>query len=86
MNIIIPNNAPIGDRIPLQIESGGALTTAQVTIAIGPGAETLRGDSAKLHDALRNLVANAISYAPEQTTIRVEASRADGRVAVSVSD
>jgi uncharacterized protein (TIGR03437 family) len=35
VNIIIPNNAPIGDRIPLQIESGGALTTAQVTIAIG---------------------------------------------------
>jgi two-component system phosphate regulon sensor histidine kinase PhoR len=58
----------------------------RVTIAIGPGAETLRGDSAKLHDALRNLVANAISYAPEQTTIRVEASRVDGRVAVSVSD
>ena len=58
----------------------------RMTIAIGPGAETLRGDSAKLHDALRNLVANAISYAPEQTTIRVEASRLDGRVAVSVSD
>ena len=50
------------------------------------GAETLRGDPAKLHDALRNLVANAITYAPEQTTIRVEASRLDGRVAVSVSD
>jgi two-component system phosphate regulon sensor histidine kinase PhoR len=58
----------------------------RVTIAIGPGAETLRGDSAKLHDALRNLVANAISYAPEQTTILVEASRLDGRVRMSVSD
>jgi len=35
VNIIIPNNAPIGDKIPLQIENGGALTTSQVTIAIG---------------------------------------------------
>jgi two-component system phosphate regulon sensor histidine kinase PhoR len=57
-----------------------------VTIAIGPDADTLRGDSVKLHDALRNLVANAISYAPEQTTILVEASRLGGRVSVSVSD
>jgi uncharacterized protein (TIGR03437 family) len=35
VNIIIPSNAPIGDKIPLQIENGGALTTDQVTIAIG---------------------------------------------------
>ena len=29
-----------------------------------PDAATLRGDPAKLHDVLRNLVANAITYAP----------------------
>ena len=51
-----------------------------------PGAETFRGDQAKLHDALRNLVANAITYAPEQTTIRVEASRLEGRATLSVLD
>ena len=43
-------------------------------------------DPPKLHDALRNLLANAITYSPEQTTIRIEASRAGNRVAVSVSD
>jgi two-component system phosphate regulon sensor histidine kinase PhoR len=58
----------------------------RVDVAIGLGAETLRGDPAKLHDALRNLVANAITYAPEQTEIRIDASRADDRVTVSVSD
>ena len=59
----------------------------RVEVAIAPGAETLRGDPAKLHDALRNLVANAITYSPEHTTIRVEAAR-DGadRVDLSVSD
>ena len=33
---------------------------------------------AKLHDVLRNLIANAITYSPEETTIRVDA-RADRR-------
>ena len=37
----------------------------RIEIAIEPGAETLHGDPAKLHDALRNLVANAITYSPE---------------------
>ena len=39
----------------------------RVEIAIAPDAETVRGDPAKLHDALRNLVANAITYAPERS-------------------
>ena len=42
--------------------------------------------AAKMHDALRNLVANAIMYAPEQSIIRIEAVHRDGRIAISVSD
>jgi two-component system, OmpR family, phosphate regulon sensor histidine kinase PhoR len=57
-----------------------------VEVTIAPDAETVRADPPKLHDALRNLLANAITYSPEQTTIRIEASRAGNRVAVSVSD
>jgi two-component system, OmpR family, phosphate regulon sensor histidine kinase PhoR len=57
-----------------------------IDVVIGPGAETVRADPAKLHDALRNLVANAITYAPEQSTIRIGAEREGGRVAVSVAD
>ena len=57
-----------------------------VEVTVEPGAETVRADPPKLHDALRNLLANAITYSPEQTTIRIEASRAGDRVAVSVSD
>jgi len=58
----------------------------QVEVSVAPGAETIRGDPAKLHDVLRNLVANAMTYAPERTTIRIGARRVDGRVSVSVSD
>ena len=45
----------------------------RVEIAIASGAETVRGDQAKLHDALRNLVANAIAYSPEGTIVRIDA-------------
>jgi len=58
----------------------------RVELRVAPGGEKIRADPAKLHDALRNLVANAIAYAPEHTRIRIEAAAADGRVALSVSD
>ena len=57
-----------------------------VEAAIGPGAESVRADPAKLHDVLRNLVANAITYSPEQTTIRVEAARDVASTVFAVSD
>ena len=57
-----------------------------VEVTVAPGAETIRGDPPKLHDVLRNLVANAMTYAPEHSAIRIGARRVDRRVAVSVSD
>jgi two-component system phosphate regulon sensor histidine kinase PhoR len=57
-----------------------------VDVAIGAGAESVRADPAKLHDVLRNLVANAITYSPEQTTIRVETTRGGASTIFSVSD
>jgi two-component system phosphate regulon sensor histidine kinase PhoR len=58
----------------------------RVDVAIGPGAESVRADPAKLHDVLRNLIANAITYSPEQTTIRVETARGGTSTVFSVSD
>jgi signal transduction histidine kinase len=58
----------------------------RVEIVIAPGAHTIRADMGKLHDALRNLVANAIIYAPEASSIRIDAAPEAGRVAISVSD
>jgi two-component system phosphate regulon sensor histidine kinase PhoR len=58
----------------------------RIDMTIEDSAATVRGDPAKLHDALRNLVANAITYSPERTQIRVHASRTNGFVALSVSD
>ena len=58
----------------------------RIELGIADDARTLHGDPAKLHDALRNLVANAISYSPEHTLVRVDATRVNGFVALAVSD
>src|SRR5205814_5193105 len=73
--------AVIADLAPALDERG-----QRIAVTIAPGAETVRADPAKLHDALRNLIANAITYAPEQSTIAVAATPANGRVAIAVSD
>jgi two-component system phosphate regulon sensor histidine kinase PhoR len=76
----------LAEGVAADFGSALALKRQAMTIAIGPGAERVHADAAKLHDALGNLVANAITYAPEHSTIEIEASRADARVAISVSD
>ncbi len=55
-------------------------------VVIRTGTETLRGDPAKLHDAIRNLVANAGIYSPERTSIRIEARRDPSNVVIAISD
>jgi signal transduction histidine kinase len=57
-----------------------------VDVEIGPGAESLRADPAKLHDVLRNLIANAATYSPEGSVIRVRAARDSGRITIDVLD
>ena len=49
-------------------------------------AAIVESDPLLLERILRNLVANAITYAPENTTIHVDALPLNGRVAISVSD
>jgi signal transduction histidine kinase len=58
----------------------------RIETAIAANAASLDGDPGKLHDALRNLVANAITYAPEGTTVRVDAARVGLRIEIAVSD
>src|SRR4029078_224721 len=43
-------------------------------------------DPAKLHDVLRNLLENAITYSPEDATVSVEASRDTGALIIRVLD
>ena len=58
----------------------------RVDIHVEPDAAVIRGDLAKLHDALRNLLANASTYAPERTVVRLDARRDAQRFTIVVSD
>jgi signal transduction histidine kinase len=51
------------------LEAGLTLQTS-----VAPGAETVTGDQDRLEQALQNLAANAIRYAPRGTTVRVAAT------------
>jgi two-component system phosphate regulon sensor histidine kinase PhoR len=68
------------------LESTAEERQQRVEVTISPDAAIVRADPAKLHDALRNLVANAITYSPERSTIRVEAMSIDGRMTIAVLD
>jgi two-component system phosphate regulon sensor histidine kinase PhoR len=58
----------------------------QVVIHIAPGAATVVADASKLHDVIRNLVENAVTYAPEAAEIRLEAWATDDAVRLTVAD
>ena len=57
-----------------------------VDIAIAPDAGKVMADPAKLHDVLRNLIANATTYGPEATRIRVGVERDAEHVRIAVTD
>jgi two-component system phosphate regulon sensor histidine kinase PhoR len=53
---------------------------------IDTDAATVVGDPAKLQDALRNLIENAVRYAPEGSRITLAADRRGKEIALSVAD
>jgi two-component system phosphate regulon sensor histidine kinase PhoR len=74
-------NTVVGDVAPT-VES----KRQHITTAVDPAAGRITADPAKLHDVLRNLVENAVHYSPEAAAIRLEATRENGAVRISVSD
>jgi two-component system, OmpR family, phosphate regulon sensor histidine kinase PhoR len=55
-------------------------------VTIEEDAGDIQTDAAKLHDVLRNLVENAVAYAPPGTTIELAARRDGDRVDITVAD
>jgi two-component system phosphate regulon sensor histidine kinase PhoR len=86
LELVACDTRTLVDSVVADLTPSAAARSQQLRVTIAPDAPTVRADPAKLHDALRNLVVNAISYAPEQTTIAIASARAGDRVAISVSD
>ena len=64
------------------IEARGAV----VEVMVEDAARAVETDSARLHDVLRNLVENAVSYAPEGGRVSIAASVVGGAVEIAVAD
>ena len=72
----------------VELELADTITARRVTIVhdIAADADTVRGDPAKLHDAIRNLIENAVNYSPEGGRIVLAARRDGDRSIITVTD
>jgi two-component system phosphate regulon sensor histidine kinase PhoR len=86
LELVACDTRALAESVIVDLGPAASARAQRVEVRIAPGTETVRADPAKLHDALRNLVANAITYAPERTTIAIETARSDDRVTISISD
>ena len=69
-----------------ELESALAHRRQHIDQQIAPDAAVVHGDPAKLHDALRNLVENAINYSRDEGRIVLSAERAGQSVRIKVLD
>ena len=58
----------------------------QVETVIDPAAAVIEADPTKMHDALRNLIENAVNYSSEGGRIELHARVEDDRVLLTVGD
>ena len=60
--------------------------TQRIVSEVGDGAQTVMADPAKLQDAVRNLLENALNYGRPGSVIDLSATAADDRVRIAVAD
>jgi two-component system OmpR family sensor kinase len=73
-------------RVIARHERVAADAGVTITMTADPRAETVRGDSGRLEQALQNLAANALRYAPAGSTIELRARRTAESIALTVTD
>ncbi|MEX2273030.1 MAG: ATP-binding protein [Vicinamibacterales bacterium] len=72
--------------IETELEPVIAARRMQVNLAVGDGAGSISGDPGKLHDALRNLVENAVNYGAEATAVDINVSRESDDIVIAIAD
>jgi two-component system phosphate regulon sensor histidine kinase PhoR len=74
------------EEVTTELASAIDARQQHVTITVSDDAASLLSDPGKLHDVLRNLVENAIAYAPAGTRIDLSAARDGEAVVLAVLD
>jgi two-component system phosphate regulon sensor histidine kinase PhoR len=69
-----------------ELESIAQARNTALQVSIDEGARRLVSDGARLHDALRNLLENAITYSPERGAVVITATRRGERIEIEVAD
>jgi two-component system sensor histidine kinase BaeS len=86
---LVMENVPIADlfaRVVARHERASGDAGIILRSAVEPGVEGVRGDRGRLEQALQNLAANAIRYAPAGTTVELRARNAGDSVVITVAD
>ncbi|HUR32230.1 MAG TPA: HAMP domain-containing sensor histidine kinase, partial [Vicinamibacterales bacterium] len=73
-------------RVVGRHERTAAAAQVTITSTVEPGAEVVAGDRTRLEQALQNLAANALRYAPEQSRVELHARDDGDTVTLLVSD
>jgi two-component system phosphate regulon sensor histidine kinase PhoR len=74
------------DGVVDDLQANVARKQQRVDLAVDSSLDTIVTDPQQLHDALRNLVENAVNYSPAGSTIGIGVQRHDNRVAIAVTD
>ncbi len=75
----------VGEIAAGAVDEVRAARRGEIALGVAPGGALILGDSGELHEAIRNLVDNALKYGAE-SAVSVEVGRSGERVTVRVSD
>jgi signal transduction histidine kinase len=73
-------------RVTARHERAAAEAGVHFAISIEPGAGTVTGDRDRLEQAIQNLAANAVRYAPSGTTVHLGSEPREGGIAIRIED